>query len=365
MDKQHTVFLFCSGIDNVLLGSSKVAGIQVQMSFWARTFAKHGWRVLSFSDNKNVRSVEGIDFVKKTTSKLLSTLHLIIILDLLDCIRCTKTNPEIIIVRGASRSHYFLSKVCRKKGITLLFFGASDSDFVPGKEIVGGSSMNRKLFQKAIKSIDFFITQNKAQHDSLKQHYNKESQIIPNIWIPSQNRDSKKKYDAVWISNLWSVKRAEWFVELAKHFPNYQFAIVGGASHRNYYDSIERQASEVNNLSFLGAQPFDTVNAILSESRILVCTSEFEGFPNTFLQAWAQSVPIVSTVNPSGLLTDNNLGFVVEDKESLQSKTELLLNDAELYDGFVRNIEQYFLEHHSADVAFDKLIGLINYNSEK
>lgn len=362
---KKTVFLFCSGIDNVLSGSPKVAGIQVQMSFWGRTFVKHGWKVVSFSDHKDAFSVEGIGFVKKTTSKLLSKLHLIIVQDLLDCLRCTKTNPEIIIVRGASRSHYFLSKLCRKKKILLLYFGASDSDFVPGKEIIGGSSMNRRLYQKAIKFIDFFITQNETQHDSLKRYYGKESQIIPNIWIPFQNKVSEKKYDAVWISNLWSVKRAEWFVELAKHFPNYQFAMVGGVSHRNYYDHIKHQASKVNNLSFLGAQPFDVVNAILSESKLLVCTSEFEGFPNTFLQAWAQSVPIVSTVNPSGLLTGCNLGVVVEDEESLQSKTELLLTNAELYSRLVKNIEKYFLEHHSADVAFDKLMELINYNSEK
>lgn len=363
--RKKTVFFFCEGIDNVLSGSSKVAGIQVQMSFWARTFVNHGWKVVSFSDCKDAFSVEGINFIKKTTSKLLSKLHLEIIQNLLDCLRCIKIKPEIVIVRGASRSYYFLSRLCRKKVITLLYFGASDSDFVPGKEIIGGSSMNRKLYQKSIRLIDFFITQNKAQYDSLKQNYGKESQIIPNIWIPSQNKFLEKKYDAVWISNLWSVKRAEWFVELAKHFPNFQFAIVGGVSHKNYYDNIERQASEISNLSFMGAQPFEIVNFILSESRLLVCTSEFEGFPNTFLQAWAQSVPIVSTVNPSSVLTDYNLGVVVDSEESLHSKTKLLLNDAELYNRLVKNIEAYFLEHHSANMAFNKLMGLINFNFEK
>lgn len=352
---QNIVFLFSSGIDDVLSGSSKVAGVQVQMSFWARTFAKHGWRVFSFSENRQIPLVEGICFLKKKRKNWLSKMHLDIVQEWVDCWRCVKTKPNIVIFRGASRYLFFLSRLCGKRNIPLLLFGASDTDFVPGKEIVGGSSLNRKLYQKAIASITLFVTQNELQRDALKQYYGKDSLMIPNIWIPLENQVVEKKYDAVWIANLRPLKRAEWFVKLAVDMPQYRFAIVGGNLIKDYSELIENLASNVSNLSLLGAQPFNNVNMILSESRLLVCTSEYEGFPNTFLQAWSQAIPVVSTVNPSDLITKHHLGVIVGNQESLKEQTLALLSDEGLYDECVNSIKSYFGENHSADKAFDKL----------
>lgn len=353
--KAKSVFLFCSGIDDVLSGSSKVAGIQVQMSFWARTFAKYGWRVFSFSENKQTTPVAGICFVDKMKKKWLSKIHLDIVQEWLDCWRCVKIHPDIVVFRGASRYLFFLSRLCRKKNIPLLVFGASDTDFVPGKEIVSGSSTNRKLYQKAIVSINLFVTQNELQRNALKQYYDKDSLMIPNIWIPFESQVVEKKYDAVWIANLRPLKRAEWFVKLAEDLPQYKFTVVGGNLIKDYSEKIEKLASNVSNLILLGAQPFNNVNKILSESRLLVCTSEFEGFPNTFLQAWSQAIPVVSTVNPSDLITKHHLGVIVDNQESLKEQTIALLSDEGQYDECVNSIKSYFLENHSAEKAYDKL----------
>jgi glycosyltransferase involved in cell wall biosynthesis len=353
--KHNIVFIYCSGIDNVLLGSSKVAGIQVQMSFWARTFVKEGWTVMSFSNQNRLVTQDGIRFIERAKSNRLTKLHLEIIQELSDCIKCIKLKPDLILVRGASRCLFFLSKMCRRKNIRLIHFGASDTDFIPGKEIVGGNTLNRKLYQNALHHIDYFVTQNKEQQTSLWNNYGKTSIIIPNIWIPTKDCASEKLFDAIWVANLRPLKRAEWFVELAKGLPQYHFAIVGGPLIKDYYEYIEQSASEVNNLSLLGAKSFQEVNDLLSQSRVLVCTSEFEGFPNTFLQAWAQGLPVISTVNPSKLLTTNHLGCFVESQEELETETLSMLSDENRYNNFVFSIKHYFLDNHFADKAYEKL----------
>jgi glycosyltransferase involved in cell wall biosynthesis len=353
--KQKKVFVYCSGIENVLSGSPQVAGIQVQMSFWARTFAKHGWKVFSFSNHNKQIPLESVHFVEKTKLNWLSRLHLEIIQELWDCLRCLKSNPDLILTRGASRCLFFLSNICRRKNIQLVHFGASDTDFVLGKEIVGGSTLNRKLYQKALSRIDYFVTQNTEQQTSLWTNYRKKSLILPNIWIPSKDYVFEKKFDVIWIANLRPLKRAEWFVKLAKGLPQYHFAIVGGPLIKDYYEYIEKIASKVNNLSLLGAKSFQEVNNLLSQSRLLACTSEFEGFPNTFLQAWAQSIPVISTVNPSDLLTTNHLGCYVESQEELETETLSMLSDEYRYNSFVSSIKQYFLDNHFADKAYEKL----------
>lgn len=353
--KQKTVFLYCPGIDDVLSGSSKVAGIQVQMSFWARTFSQHGWKALSYSEFAP-QLLSDITFLKKFSSPFLSKLHLQSLIELVNCWRCIRCNPDLVVARGAQREFYYLSKLCRLKDIKFVLFGASDVNFIPGREQIVGSSRNRLLYQKAIRNTEFIVTQNENQFFALQQHYGKSSMRQPNIWIPSDQDKHEKKYDAIWVANLRPLKRAEWFISLAKTLSQYRFAIVGGAMDKKYYEKIEQLSSAVPNLSFLGAKSFEEVNTLLSESRLLVCTSEFEGFPNTFLQAWAQSVPVVSTVNPNGLLTDYKLGKYVETQEELCEGMEALISDSLCYQSYEEAIRDYFLLNHSAEHAFEKLM---------
>lgn len=357
---QKTVFLFCSGIDNVLLGSTQVAGIQIQMGFWAKAFSEQGWKVYSFSSHGTNQSINDIEFIRESSSRLLSLLHLRILLELCDCWKAViRQKPDLVINRGASRSLFFLECLCRIKKVKLVQFGASDTDFIPKQEIMAGNSLNRKLYQGALRRIKHFVSQNTKQHDALQKYYDKESIILPNIWIPANQVVKHKNYDALWIANLRPLKRAEWFVNLAKNLPQNKCAIVGGTLSKEYYDQIRQMASEVNNLSFLGAKSFAEVNYLLAESRLLVCTSEFEGFPNTFLQAWACDVPVVSTVNPNDCITEFGLGKVVENESQLRLAVYELLNTDELYARCQQNIRNYFAAHHDANLAYQKVMKLI------
>lgn len=358
--KQPTIFLFCFGIDDVLSGSSKVAGIQVQMSFWAKTFVKNGWKVFSFSD-KQERVIDGIHFIQNKTSWL-GKHGMSIVEEPLKAIHfLRKTKPDVVFVRGGRRDLYAIKKACNICNSKLVFLGASDRDFEPGKELILGSNINVKLYRKGLQENNYFITQNKFQAENLFKHYGKESIIIPNIWAKSDfNNNDKKKYAAIWIANLRRLKRAEWFVELAKKMPQYRFAIVGGVNEQDYYELIKTESGYLGNLDFLGAQPLEKVNKLLSESQILTCTSEFEGFPNTFLQAWAQNIPIVSTVNPSNVITDYGLGKIIHTEEELYPSISKLLSSIELYQGIQDNIKKYFFENHDADKAYLTVMETIN-----
>lgn len=357
--KRSTIFLYCFGIDDVISGSHNVAGIQVQMSFWAKTFVNHGWQVYSFSRHKS-QTLEGIHFVKKKTSWLAS--HGLSIIEepfsVFHFLR--KTKAGFVFVRGARRDLFAIHKVCRLLKTKLVFLGASDRDFEPGNELILGAEANRKLYRKALNAISFFVTQNQYQCDNLLRYYGKESIVIPNIW---QMADGEivvdRTYAAVWVANLRRLKRAEWFVNLAKQLPQYRFAIAGGVNEQDYYDKIKAESANISNLDFLGPQSLSAVNALLSKSNLLVCTSESEGFPNTFLQAWAETVPIVSTVNPSDALIKYGLGRVVKSETELLEATEEFLSSEDLLMHCRQNIKDYFLAHHDADAAYYKIMELI------
>ena len=342
--KTPVVFLWYTGIDDVLLGTNNVTGIQVQMCFWAKVFVKHGWKVYSLTNHEN-RIIDGIEFIEKKTTWL-DNHGFSILQEFIDTRKNFKrTTPDIVVVRGARRVLYAINKACNAVRAKLVFMGASDKDFEPGKELIIGSSLNKKLYHKAIRDIGHFVTQNQQQADNLFKYYGKRSITIPNIWISSTTK--------------------KWFLNLAKQMPQYRFAIVGGVNEQDYYDKIKAEVEYIPNLDFLGPQSLYAVNALLSKSKLLVCTSEFEGFPNTFLQAWSESVPVISTVNPSGVITEFGLGKVIDNELDLYGATTTLLTSEDLYKQCQQNIKDYFLAHHDAERAYCKMMDLVNQNNLK
>ena len=351
--KHNKVIIWSKSISDLIDG--KAYGIGVQLFFWAQTFVRHDWQVTTFTHHKGF-SQDGIFFKKITRWGKFEIVH-----EWLSVFwRLLTIRPNLIFYRGADRAIFPIAIVSRWFGIKFVFLGASDSDFTPGRELVAGSPTNRRMFQKAIGRIQYIVTQNKAQHDDLFQNYGKESLVLPNIWLVKSDVSLEKQYDAVWVANLRPLKRAEWFVRLAKSLPQFRFAIIGGVSSKEYYNQIKEEASEIGNLSFLGAKTFEEVNSLIAESRLLVCTSEFEGFPNTFLQAWAHSVPVVSTVNPNSCITKFDLGRVVYNESELLKATEEILSSEELLEKYEKNINAYFMSHHDANVGYQKILEQIN-----
>lgn len=355
-----SVLIYSTGIDEVISGSSKVAGIQVQMYFWARTFIDHGWTVYSFS-NRNTAVVDGIHFIKKKNTWI-KRHGLGIVQDFFEGFHYIfQTRAETVLARAGRRDLLAISLAGKWLNSKLVFLGASDRDFEPGRELIEGSKINVLLYHKGLRRVRFFVTQNQFQADNLLKHYGKSSVIIPNIWINSEDIPKERRvYDCIWVANLRRLKRAEWFINLACQLPQYRFAIVGGENERDYYEAMKEKAMSLPNIDFLGAQPMNVVNSLMGQSRLLVNTSEFEGFPNTFLQAWANDIPIVSTVNPSGCIAEYGLGCVVTDESQLLQSVCKLLDDPEEYALCQKNISGYFLSHHDADRAYQKVMDLID-----
>lgn len=355
--RSKKILLYCSGIDDVLRGSSKVAGIQVQMIFWAKKFIGEGWNVYTFSTNKILLTINDIHFIPVRNHKLIGTIEEWIKAFYYVC----KLSPKIVLVRGVRRDLYPLKLACKIKKAKLVFMGASDVNFLPGKDWMGGVRLSTYLYRRGLKEIDYFITQNHMQKDSLKKYYFKDSIIIPNVWhCEKMNENDEKKYDVIWVANFRKLKRPEWYLELAKRLPQYRFLIIGGpASDVGYYEQMKSDTEKVGNIVWKGAQSFNETNALFGESRILLCTSEYEGFPNTFLQAWSNAMPVVSSVDPNELLSKNGLGVFSTDIDVIEQGIRDLLNNKELYNKVSYSISQYFNENHSTNIAYDKMMEYI------
>lgn len=337
-----------------LIEGNPIGGLAVQMYFWAQVFAGNGWKVYSFAKNaKDTVIKEGIEFrplrIIQLANFLLEWWHAFKFL----CV----IRPELLIYRGSSRHLLSLALFSRLFGIKLVFFGASDSNFEPDSNPTG-SKLDRNMYLHSIKHIRYFVTQNQYQHDMLLKNFGKDSLIQFNIWGHSDRyeEDIPPKSDAVWVANLRKLKRAEWVLNIAEKLPNYHFVLAGGRTGEcSYFDQIQQHSSRLPNVSFLGGKPFWYANELVRRSRVLLCTSTYEGFPNTFLQAWSNGLPVISTVDPSGVIKQYHLGEVITSEKEIKGALQRMLEDDEYYNYLQQSVCSFFTQNHSAQAGYENV----------
>ena len=240
----------------------------------------------------------------------------------------------------------------------MIFFGASDVNFQYEKEGIRRKH-DRMLYRFGLRNTKYFVAQNQLQYDLLVNAYNKKDVIIiPNIWL-TQEQNNKEREIILWVANFRQLKRPQWFIQLAKDFPQYKFVMVGATIDNILYEECKSEADKLSNLDFMGGQSFANVNEIFTRAKYFVCSSEYEGFPNTFLQSWSNSIPVITTVDPSALVKDKGLGVVVDSYDELKNAVELIENDKELYLKMKNNIDNYFTQSHSAVNQYSKMEHLI------
>jgi hypothetical protein len=98
---------------------------------------------------------------------------------------------------------------------------------------------------------------------------------------------------------------------------------------------------------FLGFQPFHTTEEYFNKCKIFINTSEYEGFPNTFLQAWSRGIPVISYFDPDNIIEKNNLGFVINSEEELAKRLKNVLSKKQIN---YKKIIEYYSKNHSSEV---------------
>ena len=180
---------------------------------------------------------------------------------------------------------------------------------------------------------DKIIVQSYEQMKLLKYNFNRNSVLVRNFHpiLPKYIKKDIKSIQIIWIANLKIWKQPDLFIKLAKHFQAYEnvtFIMIGrpGIKHTSY--EINAKIKELKNISYIGEQSIEVVNKLLSESHIFINTSLYEGFPNTFIQAWIHKVPVLSLyVDPDNLIKNNKIGFHSLTFEQLIQDTKLLIHN--------------------------------------
>ena len=217
---------------------------------------------------------------------------------------------------------------CRRHGKRFISRIASDLACIPGKQLIR-YWRDRKIYEYGLRNADLIVAQSEQQRTLLQQNYGLKSEVLDMAVEMPSGPQPTKDIDVLWVANLRPVKRPEIVLDLARRMPNVRFTLAGGAlpGSDDYYRTVTEAAQSIPNLTCPGAVPYTDVGAMFSRAKLFLNTSQIEGFPNTFLQAWVRGVPVVAFFDPDSLIKQRQLGHTATDIEDMERAIVRLLAD--------------------------------------
>ena len=241
-----------------------------------------------------------------------------------------RANAGVYYVSGAGMIAGLVALFCRRHGRRMVLRIASLMDCNP-QTLCIQHARDRRLYSYGLKHADIVLAQTADQQRALAEHFGRDSVVAASVsdttarLLPYASRN----IDVLWVGNLRGLKQPELLLELARALPQLQFEMAGGPypGDEALFESVQRQAASIPNLKFHGAVPFHDMRALFERARLLVATSRVEGFPNTYLQAWAHGTPVVAFLDPDEILSGHELGRAVRNVAEMREAVIELLNE--------------------------------------
>lgn len=231
-----------------------------------------------------------------------------------------RADADIYYQRAAGVWTGVMAAYCRLHGKKSVFAAAGNPDF----ELVTPRiryARDRWIYSFGLNHVDRILVQNEEQAHMCRQLRGLEAILIPSLYSLPPMRRTSGQQRVLWVSTIRQIKRPQLFLDLARKLPELDFRMIGGPGRNEtaLYESIRNEASSIRNLEFLGFVPYSSIEEHFDEAALLVNTSDSEGFPNAFLQAWARGIPSISFVDAGASLEGEPVGIQVRSFDEMQS----------------------------------------------
>jgi glycosyltransferase involved in cell wall biosynthesis len=345
-----------------------MGGAQLQQTLLARGLARRGWRVsmvvgdygqpdgAAWADITTYRAYRpraGLPFVRFVHPRWTSVWSAM-----------GRADADIYYVSCAGMLLGEVALYARGQHRQVAFRIAHDTDCQPDKLLVP-YWRDRLLYRYGLRHADIILAQTAAQRTLMRQNFGRECQVIPSLVAAADAARplAARDIDLLWISNIRPFKRPDLALELARREPSLTLHMVGGRQpgSEQYYADIERQAAAQPNVVFHGHVPQESTYQLMARARLFLNTSDSEGFPNTYLQAWARGTPTVACFDPDGVIGREELGFPVRDIARMRTALHALLENEALWQATSARCQSYVAAHHGEPAldAFAAALGTI------
>lgn len=200
-----------------------------------------------------------------------------------------------------------------------------------------------------LRNADLVLVQHEGQKNILlKKNIN--SLVFPNLIENFPTSQIKIQSDSafVYVGSLNIGKGFNEFLQLVMTAPFHKYKVIGQPVGSKSFLIYEKLKS-FSNVTLLGRLNHSETIKHISNSKALISTSRMEGFPNIFIEAWANGVPVLSLfVDPGDIIKREKLG---EFADGNVDKLILAMYNIRKTDEFAQKSKAYVEKYHklSAD----------------
>lgn len=252
---------------------------------------------------------------------------------------------------------------CRRHNRRFVYSVASDPECDSRLPLM--DRRERVLFSYGLRHADRIIVQTDRQRRMLREGAGLESSMLPMPCpgpadpFAAASPWEREAMRVVWVGRVSSEKRLGLLVDVAAALPHLRFEVVGPLADADPQTTLEyRRASAQPNIVLRGHVPRQEMAAVYRGAAALLCTSTYEGFPNTFLEAWSHGVPVVSTVDPDALIESHGLGLTGSDSDTLVVRLRQLTGSQTLWRACSDKARSFYLSQHTLDRALPRFEAL-------
>jgi len=241
-----------------------------------------------------------------------------------------RVDADVYVHRGTPAFAAVVSTLTNTLGKPWIYNIANDANISERPAELG--ALRRRLFDRGLQQAAAIIAQTPKQTELSHAQYSREPTAVPNGYpladgtVPYSDREY-----VLWVGRLdEDQKRPHLFVDLAAANPEIECRMVGPAGQdESYHHRLTDRIDTLENLQYEGPVDPNAIHDYYRRASCLVSTSAYEGFPNTFLEAWRVGTPVVSlAVDPARIAREDSLGgFADTDFERLVETVSLVGTD--------------------------------------
>ena len=332
------------------IGSSKaVGGLERDIWLLSRTLAAAGWSVavgvrgaMKVGERK---VIEGVEYVGISRGNPLVGWHRFL----------SSERPDWLFWEGASHWWGPLVEIAKLKGVRTIYHTAFDTDVQP-RHALDRRRRFWPLYAWGLLRTDRIFVQHSGQYFMLPPRWRSKTQTLPKVCpLPTvvKPHSERPKYVA-WVAMLRKPKRPDLLVEIARKAPTIRFVVCGGlTTHRTpgeYGAQVVDVLEKLPNVDYRGRVDPEEASRVIADAALLLSTSDQEGFPNTFVQAWSNGTPVMTLqVDPDSIIKRLKLGAVTGTIDATVEQLHRLLASPQERQTIATRAREYILSHLSSE----------------
>jgi glycosyltransferase involved in cell wall biosynthesis len=324
-----------------------VGGSERYQWLLARGLAEHGWSPIvgvrfALEPGRRV-PIDGVEFIGIGRGQYFRALYRFLSVE----------RPDWCFWFGSTHRLGPAVLIGRLTGTKSLFAAQHDLQMRP-REALSERERFWPLYAMGLSWSSKIFLQHRGQYAELPSRWRHKAYVIPGVVQAPERSAPHAERDpyVAWVGVLREHKRPDLLIEIARKSPGIKFVVCGGASlcrtPAGYSERAINELEGLPNVTYLGHVAPARAIDVIGHAAMLLSTSDSEGFPSVFVEAWAHGTPVISLkIDPDQVIARHGLGINSDGVEMAVQDIHTLLQSVTQREAIARRAREYVARTHS------------------